>query len=175
MRRRALDLGSAWRVSPRLAHYNSRRHVQISATPSSNEPRRSIDTLDGTPEIASGPLADFGAQAVSTLSILEPFRRAVAGIPFLYQRVISTTPFTALISAKSPITSLVVVHLDGRLDWMIAQRRALLAWTGHTLSLSPRLNTKMVHQALFLSTSIFTDWRRALHIGATHLLPAVAC
>ena len=83
-------------------------------------------------------------QAVSTLSLLEPFRRALFGIPFVYQRVSSTTPYTALISTKSKITSLVVVHLDGRLDWMIAQRNALLAWTGYNLSVSPRLNTKMV-------------------------------
>ncbi|KAK4539691.1 hypothetical protein LTR36_010454 [Oleoguttula mirabilis] len=93
-----------------------------------------------------GTLVGFNGapeNAVSTLSLLGPFRRAVAGIPFLYQRVTSTTPYTALIATKSPMTSLVVVHLDGRLDWMVAQRKALLAWTGHTLSLSPRLNTKM--------------------------------
>ena len=83
-------------------------------------------------------------QAVSTLSLLEPFRRAIFGIPFIYQRISSTTPYTALISTKSKITSLVVVHLDGRLDWMVAQRDALLAWTGHNLSISPRVNTKMV-------------------------------
>lgn len=83
-------------------------------------------------------------QAVSTLSLLEPFRRAFFGIPFLYQRITSTTPYTALISTKSAITSAVVVHLDGRLDWMVTQRNALLAWTGHTLALSPRLNTSMV-------------------------------
>lgn len=94
-----------------------------------------------------GTLVGFNGKAenaVSTLSVLEPFRRAIVGIPFLYQRVSSTTPFTALIAAKSPITSLVVVHLDGRLDWMVAQRNALLAWTGHTLSLRPRFNTEMV-------------------------------
>ena len=94
-----------------------------------------------------GTLVGFNGKpenAVSSLSLLGPIRRAVLGIPFLYQRVTSTTPYTALIATKSPITSLVVVHLDGRLDWMIAQRNALLAWTGHTLSLSPRLNTKMV-------------------------------
>lgn len=83
-------------------------------------------------------------QATSTLSLLEPFRRAVLGIPFIYQRVSSTTPYTALISTKSSLTSLVVVHLDGRLDWMITQRNALLAWTGHTLKLSPRVSQKMV-------------------------------
>ncbi|KAK4498128.1 hypothetical protein PRZ48_010784 [Zasmidium cellare] len=93
-----------------------------------------------------GTLVGFNGKAenaVSTLSLLEPFRRALLGIPFVYQRISSTTPYTALIATKSPITSLVVVHLDGRLDWMIARRNALLAWTGHTLSLKPRWNQKM--------------------------------
>lgn len=93
-----------------------------------------------------GTLVGFNGKAentVSSLSLLEPFRRAALGIPFLYQRITSTTPYTALIATKSPITSLVVVHLDGRLDWMVARRNALLAWTGHTLSLKPRWNMKM--------------------------------
>ncbi|KAL1586020.1 hypothetical protein WHR41_04795 [Cladosporium halotolerans] len=93
-----------------------------------------------------GTLVGFNGKpenAVSTLSLLEPFRRALFGIPFIYQRITSTTPYTALISTKSAITSMVIVHLDGRLDWMVAQRNALLAWTGHTLSLSPRVNTSM--------------------------------
>ncbi|KAF2083315.1 hypothetical protein K490DRAFT_51976 [Saccharata proteae CBS 121410] len=82
--------------------------------------------------------------AISTLSLLEPFRRAALGIPFLYQKISSTSPITALISAKSPISTFAVVHLDGRLDWLVAQRNALLAWTGHSLSVRPRINTKMV-------------------------------
>ncbi|KAI9816521.1 MAG: Altered inheritance of mitochondria protein 24, mitochondrial [Pycnora praestabilis] len=81
--------------------------------------------------------------AVSTLSVLEPFRRAALGIPFLYQRISSTTPLTALISTQSPITSFTVVHLNGTVDWMIAQRDALLAWTGHNLSIRPTFNRKM--------------------------------
>ncbi|KAK7718036.1 Altered inheritance of mitochondria protein 24, mitochondrial [Botryosphaeria dothidea] len=81
--------------------------------------------------------------AVSSLSILVPFRRAPLGIPFLYQKLSSTSPITALISSKSPVTTFAVVHLDGRLDWLVAQRQALLAWTGHALSVSPRVNTKM--------------------------------
>lgn len=85
--------------------------------------------------------------AVSSLSILEPFRRAPLGIPFLYQKLSSTSPITALISSKSPVTTFAVVHLDGRLDWLVAQRQALLAWTGHALSVSPRVNTKMVGKA----------------------------
>ncbi|KAH8727797.1 mitochondrial biogenesis AIM24-domain-containing protein, partial [Phaeosphaeriaceae sp. PMI808] len=79
----------------------------------------------------------------STLSILEPFRRAPVGIPFLYQKVSSTSPVTALISTKSPISSIVSVNLDGRQDWVISQRQALLAWTGHTLALTPQYNVKL--------------------------------
>jgi len=93
-----------------------------------------------------GTLVGFNGKpenAVSTLSLLGPLRRAFLGVPFIYQRVTSTTPYTALIATKSAITSMVIVHLDGRLDWMVTQRNALLAWTGHTLSLSPRVNTSM--------------------------------
>ena len=107
--------------------------ASISASQVLHTRKGTLVGFNGTPE-----------NAVSTLSILAPVRRALLGIPFLYQRVTSTTPFTALIATKSPITSLVVVHLDGRLDWMIAQRNALVAWTGHTLKLSPGLNAKMV-------------------------------
>jgi uncharacterized protein (AIM24 family) len=80
---------------------------------------------------------------LSTLSFLEPFRRAPVGIPFLYQKVSSTSPITALISTKTPISSIVTVHLDGRQDWVVAQRQGLLAWTGLSLSLKPQYNTKL--------------------------------
>lgn len=83
-------------------------------------------------------------QTLSTLSFLSPLLRAPLGIPFLYQRITSTTPFNALIGAKSLLSSMTIIHLDGRLDWMVAQRNALLAWTGHTLSLAPRANVRMV-------------------------------
>jgi uncharacterized protein (AIM24 family) len=69
--------------------------------------------------------------------------RAAFGVPFLYQRISATTPITALISTKSPTTTFSVLHLDGTTDWMVTQRNALLAWTGHTLSLSSRLQTKL--------------------------------
>ncbi|KAL2023314.1 hypothetical protein VTK56DRAFT_3052 [Thermocarpiscus australiensis] len=91
--------------------------------------------------------------AQSTLSILSPLQRAFLGIPFLYQRISSTTPITALIATKSPNTTFCVLHLDGTTDWMVAQRNALLAWTGHTLTPSPR-----VQQGLSLA-----------HWGNTHL------
>lgn len=88
-------------------------------------------------------IARWIGQAQSTLSILSPLRRAFLGMPFLYQRVSSTTPITALIATKSPTTTFSVLHLDGTTDWMVAQRNALLAWTGHTLSLSPRIQRSL--------------------------------
>ncbi|KND92956.1 Altered inheritance of mitochondria protein 24, mitochondrial, partial [Tolypocladium ophioglossoides CBS 100239] len=79
----------------------------------------------------------------STLSLLNPLTRALFGVPFLYQRISATTPITALISTKSPTTTFTVLHLDGTTDWMVAQRNALLAWTGHTLSLSSRMQRSL--------------------------------
>jgi len=81
--------------------------------------------------------------AQSTLALLSPLRRALLGIPFLYQRISSTTPLTALIATKSPNTTFSVLHLDGTTDWMVAQRNALLAWTGHTLAPTPRIQQGM--------------------------------
>jgi len=88
-------------------------------------------------------LSGSSENTLSTLSILEPFRRAPVGIPFLYQKISSTSPITALISTKSPISSIVTVHLDGRQDWIISQRQALLSWTGQTLTLRPQYNVKL--------------------------------
>ncbi|KAK9476518.1 mitochondrial biogenesis AIM24-domain-containing protein, partial [Lipomyces japonicus] len=76
----------------------------------------------------------------STLSVLSPTVRALVGIPFLYQKITSTTPLTALITSKSStLTTFAVVSLDGRVDWTIAQRNSLLAWSGSTLTVKPKL------------------------------------
>ncbi|KAK2061712.1 hypothetical protein LY76DRAFT_590125 [Colletotrichum caudatum] len=98
-------------------------------------------------------VAGKAENAQSTLSILSPFTRAFLGVPFLYQRISSSTPLTALISTKSANTTFSVLHLDGTTDYMVSQRNALLAWTGHTLSVSPR-----VSRGLSLA-----------HWGSTHL------
>lgn len=89
----------------------------------------------------------------STLRILSPIRRLPLGIPFLYQRITSTTPVTALLSTSSPTTTFSILHLDGTTDWMITNPSSLLAWTGHTLTPTPR-----VQRGLSLA-----------HAGATHL------
>ncbi|OTA06042.1 hypothetical protein A9Z42_0067680 [Trichoderma parareesei] len=81
--------------------------------------------------------------AQSTLSLLNPLSRAPFGVPFIYQRISATSPITALISTKSPTTTFTILHLDGTTDWMVTQRNALLAWTGHTLSLSSRIQRRL--------------------------------
>ncbi|EQL29407.1 altered inheritance-mitochondria protein 24, mitochondrial [Blastomyces dermatitidis ATCC 26199] len=80
---------------------------------------------------------------ISTLSLLEPARRALLRIPFLYQKISSTSPITALISTRSAITTFSVVEMNGSVDWMIAQEKALLAWTGHSLRIKPRLTRQL--------------------------------
>ena len=80
---------------------------------------------------------------VSTLRLLSPLRRALVGIPFLYQKIMSTSPIGALVSLKSPFTSFAVLQLDGTIDWKLAQRKALLAWTGRTLKITPTIDAKM--------------------------------
>jgi uncharacterized protein (AIM24 family) len=106
--------------------------VSLAASQNLYARRGTLVGLSGNPE-----------STFSSLSFLGPLRRAPVGIPFLYQKVSSTSPVTALISTKSPISSIVTVHLDGRQDWLITQRQALLAWTGQTLSLKPQYNTKL--------------------------------
>ncbi|KAH8701850.1 altered inheritance of mitochondria protein 24, mitochondrial [Talaromyces proteolyticus] len=106
--------------------------VSLSASQNLYTRRGTLVGLSGKPE-----------NVISTLSVLEPFRRAVVGIPFLYQKISSPTAVKALVSVQSPITSFSVIHLNGTVDWMIAQRGALLAWTGHSLSIRPRINTNL--------------------------------
>lgn len=60
------------------------------------------------------------------------------------EQISSASPVTALISSRSNYSSFATIHLDGTVDWMIAQRNALLCWTGQTISLSPRMNTRLV-------------------------------
>ncbi|KAL2752022.1 hypothetical protein ACRALDRAFT_1052968 [Sodiomyces alcalophilus JCM 7366] len=100
-------------------------------------PSQQLYTRRGTLAAVTGKAEN----ARSTLSILSPFTRAFLGVPFLYQRISSSTPMTALIATKSPTTTFSILHLDGTTDYMVTQRNALLAWTGHTLTPTPRINT----------------------------------
>lgn len=102
-------------------------------------PSQPLHTRRGTLVAVSGD----PSTTVSTLKLLSPLRRALIGIPFLYQRLTSATPITALISPKSTCTSLAVLHLTGTTDWKVAQRKALLAWTGNALTITPALTRRL--------------------------------
>lgn len=80
---------------------------------------------------------------MSRLSPQNALTAAPLGIPFLYQKITSASPITALISTRSPLTSFTTVQLDGTTDWIVAQRNGLLAWTGQTLSVTPVANYSM--------------------------------
>lgn len=41
------------------------------------------------------------------------------------------------------MTTFAILQLDGTADWKLAQRKALLAWTGKSLSVTPSLNTRL--------------------------------
>ncbi|KAJ5779750.1 Mitochondrial biogenesis protein AIM24 [Penicillium paradoxum] len=106
--------------------------VSLSASQKLYTRRGTLVGLSGKPD-----------NVVSTLSVLEPFRRAIVGVPFLYQKISSASPITALVSVRSPNTSFAVVNVDGSVDWMVAQRRALLAWTGRSLNIKPTINANL--------------------------------
>ena len=80
---------------------------------------------------------------ISTLRLLSPLRRLPLGIPFLYQRITSTDPVSLLISTQSVNTSFCILHLDGTTDWKLTERRALLAWTGRTLNVTPTITPSL--------------------------------
>ncbi|OKP11232.1 Altered inheritance of mitochondria protein 24, mitochondrial [Penicillium subrubescens] len=128
-------------------------HLPLAGTPSSAASRDARFDVVGTPYsllsvslsasqnlyTRRGTLVGLSGKAdnvVSTLSVLEPFRRAPLGVS-------SASPVTALISVRSPTTSFAVVNLNGSVDWMVAQRRALLAWTGRSLSIKPTINASL--------------------------------
>ena len=107
--------------------------INLSASQHLYTRRGTLVAVSGSPE-----------HAISSLSPLSPVARGPLGVPFLYQRITSTSPLNILIGAKSAATSFAVVNLDGRLDWKIVQRKGLLAWTGQTLTVKTGVDTSMV-------------------------------
>ncbi|KAI0533852.1 mitochondrial biogenesis AIM24-domain-containing protein [Xylaria digitata] len=143
------DANSSSPRDPFLSHVDASRDIadarfEVLGTPYSLlsvtlSASQRLFTRRGTLVAVSGKAQN----AQSTLSILSPFTRAVTGVPFLYQRITSTTPLTALISTKSPTTTFSILRLDGTTDWIVSQRKALLAWTGYTLAVTPRIQHQL--------------------------------
>lgn len=81
-------------------------------------------------------LSGAATHVSSSLSPLSPLKRIGLGIPFIYQRIASTSPLTLLLSTNAARSAFVVLSLDGRVDWRILRRSALVAWSGSGQSLA---------------------------------------
>lgn len=95
-------------------------------------------------------------------------------------KVTSTSPLTCLISTNNPISSFAVVKLDGAVDWIVAQRDGLLAWTGQNLSVTPRADRHMVRvdqYVLWISLTLtpISVHRKCRHIQALRARPGGTC
>jgi len=122
-----------------LGSTSSLLSISLSASQTLFTRRGTLVGVSGQPE-----------NAISTLSVLSPVLRAPLGVPFLYQKVASTTPLSLLVATKSPHTSCAIVNMDGRQDWRVVQRNGLLAWTGHSMVVKASPDTKRVCQGSFV-------------------------
>jgi uncharacterized protein (AIM24 family) len=86
--------------------------------------RGTLVGINGDAKNLTSTLSLFNSGFLGTLS------RSVGGLPFIYQKLQSSDPFTALIGTQSTATSFAVLELDGRLDWNITGKQTLMAWSG---------------------------------------------
>jgi hypothetical protein len=124
----------------------------------------------------------------STLSLLlqNPLATSVRiglGIPFLYQKVSTTmdagayrkimskTQVSVTIATKTHLDSFVIVRLDGRIDWIVTQRNALVAWTGPLLTPRPKIIRSHVPHTI--PRPYITDTGSSHHGVAQNSLAAV--
>ncbi|KKA23028.1 Altered inheritance of mitochondria protein 24, mitochondrial Precursor [Rasamsonia emersonii CBS 393.64] len=106
-------------------------------------PLTGSDPLDAKFDVIGAPYSMLSV-SLSASQNLYTRRGTLVGLSGKADNISSASPVTALISVQSPVTSFAVVHLNGTVDWMVAQRRALLAWTGHSLFIRPTVNTNLV-------------------------------
>lgn len=121
--------------------------IQLTASQPLHTRRGTLLALSGTPN-----------NITSRLSPLTPLKRFALNLPFIYQRITSTTSSTLLLAARAPTTSFAVLSLDGRIDWRILQRRALVAWSGSGSSLT-------ITPAFTPSTPGLANWSTQLVTG----------
>ncbi|KAK2757708.1 Altered inheritance of mitochondria protein 24, mitochondrial [Arachnomyces sp. PD_36] len=131
-----------------------RRGVQIRAAPSAEPSTVNGDSLpvSNSPDVAVSPDARFDvigsphsllSVSLSASQDLYTQRGTLVGLSGKADNVSATSPVNALISVRSPVTSFSTLQLDGSVDWMVAQRRALLAWTGRSVTVKPSVNSQL--------------------------------
>lgn len=86
--------------------------------------RGSLVGINGDARTMTSTLSVFSSGFKGTAT------RLLGGAPFLYQKLQASEPFTALVGTKSTATSFAVLELDGRFDWNLIAKDALLLWCG---------------------------------------------
>ncbi|KAK6461678.1 altered inheritance of mitochondria protein 24, mitochondrial [Scheffersomyces coipomensis] len=119
----------------------------------------------------------------SHLEVIDPFRRYLyGGYVSSYQKLISTTPFSLLISSisrnfslfkKSENKTFVNLALDGSTDWAILNKDALQVFTGNSLNIGlyhlPSTISKRLSKQLNISQKTSTGLSTWSRLGYTLL------
>lgn len=98
----------------------------------------SIYTRRGSVIGANGNLADM----TSKLTIDQPATKLASSLPVVFQKVTATSPITLLLGVKTQEPYYATVPVSREYNWIIAQRKALLGWTGN-LSVAPYSRFKL--------------------------------
>ncbi|BFZ56410.1 Altered inheritance of mitochondria protein 24, mitochondrial [Savitreella phatthalungensis] len=117
--------------------------------------RGSLVGINGSANAITSHLSVFSTGLTSTAT------RALTNTPFLYQKLTSSEPFTALIGTRSTATSFAVLELDGRVDWNVTSKRALLCWSG----LQPRTAQDGIDGGLLGTSTVLTGRGSAVVCG----------
>lgn len=132
-------------------------------------------------------MALFGVEGSSltllrtNLHLVDPLKSLFyGGSSFMYQRCISTVPFSMLISPKrgsffenSGQKTFTTLTLDGRYDWALLNKSALQVYTGNSLNISklkkPKHVSKMLSKILQLPRNSQTGLSSWDNLGYTLL------
>ena len=94
----------------------------------------------------------------STLSPLELLQRVPLALPFIYQRLSSISPATLVLAARTANTSFTILSLDGRIDWNVLPRSAIVAWASDASTLA-------IQSRFTPSVTGITNWSSQLITG----------
>ncbi|KAG7193735.1 Altered inheritance of mitochondria protein 24, mitochondrial [Scheffersomyces spartinae] len=112
---------------------------------------------------------DVEAELKITSELFKPWKSIeMLQSPFnIYSKLISTVPFSVLVSSGSKLKSYATVTLDGSTDWAVLKPKAIGAYIGNTLSVSlyryPRTISKKLASLLsdytIKSKTGFSPWK----------------
>lgn len=171
-----------------LAHYKSLNRAEFQAL--GNPP--SIMSINSPPSVPiyvrkGSLLAVYGVGSSpvnsisSTLELLNPIKRFIfGGYSTSYQRIISTSPFSLLVSSKhrgfrfrtdDENKSFATLLLDGSSDWALLGRDSLQVFTGNALNINmyriPKKVSKKLANSLQVPSDTLTGLRRWNKSGYT--------